>query len=446
MAAPQPTHQPERGEARTCAACSPKGEEEKDASEYISLHWSDYTPWIRPSTGVLSIELTPPASWAAALVNLHSSFPTPTRSLLSPPPTSEIISSISLVDYHRLCNWCLYWERTLTNATNIPVQLGSICHASGSEFERSFEVAFSPNFKVIDGGWSRADPNIQDNWDWITLEEGTSILENGWIRVNSACVAHEYQRRVSPDDVCSEGWLAEVNHIFNSLDIRTNHQDYFLVYGIDFRLQMLGPIENLPPGYLFLCPWTDFETNDPRRFAIPGSPGYWSMDPSGVARLSAEEARDCGFPDISTFQTVWAYSWDTEVHAGIRQFHEAKEFDLNSQDVAIELGYPLFQVSCTRDDLLAYLREIDTGNNYSESDGMSDGEDYESISADAEDTLDVEIPFDFDGEMTDGLPVVPDMEMVSFGDLDGDNQVHQGPSVPLSERLEEEEVSAMLYC
>lgn len=39
---------------------------------------------------------------------------------------------------------------------------------------------------------------------------------------------------------------------------------------------------------------------------------------------------------------------------GIRQFHEAKGFDLNSQDVAIELGYPLFQVSCTRDDLLAY--------------------------------------------------------------------------------------------
>jgi hypothetical protein len=76
---------------------------------------------------------------------------------------------------------------------------------------------------------------------------------------------------------------------------------------------------------------------------------------------------------------------------------------------------------------------------------MSDGEDYgalaqchpipdssmphpiaEPISADAADTLDVEIPFDFDGEMNDGLPVVPGMEMVSFGDLDGDNQVHQG--------------------
>ncbi|KAF7344090.1 hypothetical protein MVEN_01698700 [Mycena venus] len=391
------------------------------SAEYISLvcgrppHWSDYTPWIRPSTGVLSIELTPPASWAAALVNLHSSFPTSTRSLLSPPPTSEIIGSISLVDYHRLCNWCLYWERALINAKNLPVQLGSICHASGLEFERSFEVAFSPNFKVIDGGWSRADPNIQDNWEWITFEEGTSILENGWIRVNSACVAHEYQRRVSPHDVCSEGWLAEANHIFNSLDIRTNHQDYFLVYGIDCRLQMLGPIENLPPSYLFLCPWTEFETNDPGRITIPESPGYWSMDPSGVARLSAEEARGCGLPDISTFQTVWAYSWDTEVHAGIRQFHEAKGFDPNSQDVAIELGYPLFQVSCARDDLLAHLREIDTDNDYPESDGMSDGEDYNSISADA------------------------DMEMVSLGDLDGDNQFHQ-------ERLEEEEVSAMVYC
>ncbi|KAJ7850143.1 hypothetical protein B0H14DRAFT_3137705 [Mycena olivaceomarginata] len=322
MAAPQPTHQPERGEARTCAACSPKGEEEKvigngTSREILALrtqvntyplyvgdrrHWSDYTPWIRPSTGVLSIELTPPASWAAALVNLHS-----------------------------------------------------------SEFERSFEVAFSPNFKVIDGGWSRADPKIQDNWDWITLEEGTSILENGWIRVNSACVAHEYQRRVSPDDVCSEGWLAEANHIFNSLDIRTNHQDYFLVYGIDFRLQMLGPIENLPLAISFfvLGPILKRMNQDVLRFLDPPGTGQWIRQ---VWHALARRRRGTVGSRISVPSKQSGHIPGTRKSTlGFRQFHEAKEFDLNSQDVAIELGYPLFQVSCTHDDLLAYLREIDTG-------------------------------------------------------------------------------------
>jgi hypothetical protein len=94
---------------------------------------------------------------------------------LSPPSTFEIIGSISLAAYHRLCNWYLYWERTLTNATNLPVQLGSICHASGSEFEKSFQVAFSPNLQLIDGGWLRADPNIQDHWNlWVQLS-GSSL-------------------------------------------------------------------------------------------------------------------------------------------------------------------------------------------------------------------------------------------------------------------------------
>ncbi|KAJ6565069.1 hypothetical protein B0H10DRAFT_1694412, partial [Mycena sp. CBHHK59/15] len=71
---------------------------------------------------------------------------------------------------------------------------------------------------------------------------------------------------------------------------------------------------------------------------------YWSRDPSGAECLSAEEAKNEGFPDIEF--RVWAVggSWDAGVYTGIRQFHEAKGFDPYSQEVATELGYPLYQV------------------------------------------------------------------------------------------------------
>ncbi|KAF8214586.1 hypothetical protein K438DRAFT_882276 [Mycena galopus ATCC 62051] len=161
---------------------------------------------------------------------------------------------------------------------------------------------------------------------------------------------------------------------------------------------------------------------------------------------------------------VGALCWDSNVYDGICQFHEAKGFDPYSQDVAIELGYPLFQVSCQRDDLFAHCEsrfnkfvfsdgnpvgEVNTDEDHSESEGMSVNEDHESISANAEDALDAEISSNFNSEMNESLAVVQDVEIVkgcTSGDLDGDSQVHEEANVLVSDLLEEEEVFAMLYC
>ncbi|KAF8214609.1 hypothetical protein K438DRAFT_882760 [Mycena galopus ATCC 62051] len=227
----------------------------------------------------------------------------------------------------------------------------------------------------------------------ITYDEGTSILENGWIRcafpfpclpgnnqtsVNSACIAEEYRHWVYFDDVYSQGWLAQACHIFNSLDIKSNLEDYVLVERIWSCLHLLGPIENLPPGYLFLCPLAEFETDLPGCFVIPDCTAYWSVDPLGAERLSAEEARTLGLPEIHSWMEVWVKYWDSSDYDGIHQFHEAKGFDPYSQDVAIELGYPLFQVSCQQDDLFAHSCEVNTDEDYSESEGGSVGEDHGS--------------------------------------------------------------------
>ncbi|KAF8214429.1 hypothetical protein K438DRAFT_1926902 [Mycena galopus ATCC 62051] len=229
----------------------------------------------------------------------------------------------------------------------MPIQLGSIHHISGAEYENSLEIALSANLKLIDSGWLTEDPNTQDCWNLIKSDEGTSILENGWIRMKSACVTEEYRRCVYSDDVCSK----------------------VLVNTIRSCLHLLGPIENLPPGYLFLCPLAEFETDIPGCFAVPDCRAYWSLDPSGAEWLGAEQARTLGLPDINSWVEVWGKYWNSSDYDGICQFHKAKGFDPYSQDVAIELGYPLFQVSCEQNDLFAHYMD------YSQHEAVSVDED-----------------------------------------------------------------------
>jgi hypothetical protein len=125
-----------------------------------------------------------------------------------------------------------------------------------------------------------------------------------------------------------------------------------LVDGINYSLQLSGATDNLFFGYLFLCPLAELQAEDPTCFQIPAQPAYWSLEPSGVNRLSREVAEDLGFPAIQLQMWVGGKSWDTNVYDGIHRFHEAKGFDPYSQDVAIELGWPLVRMSCDRETLL----------------------------------------------------------------------------------------------
>ncbi|KAJ6462835.1 hypothetical protein C8R45DRAFT_791769, partial [Mycena sanguinolenta] len=71
---------------------------------------------------------------------------------------------------------------------------------------------------------------------------------------------------------------------------------------------------------------------------------YWSLDPSGVHRLSLKEATQLGFPSFEFTTKAEGCSWDSSVYEGLRQFHEARGFDPYSQDIARHLGHPLFQL------------------------------------------------------------------------------------------------------
>jgi hypothetical protein len=131
------------------------------------------------------------------------------------------------------------------------------------------------------------------------------------------------------------------------------------IYGVDYCFKLFGPTDNLFFGYLFLCPLADLQVDAPTSFRIPAQPAYWSLDPSGVKRLSGKVAKTLGFPAIQVEMYAIVQSWDASVYDGIRKFHEAKGFDPYGQEVAIALGCRPIQLSCNREALLAHRTHVE---------------------------------------------------------------------------------------
>jgi hypothetical protein len=115
------------------------------------------------------------------------------------------------------------------------------------------------------------------------------------------------------------------------------------VRSVEFKLEIWPTAEDPPMGYLFLCPRDHFQMGL-FSFRWPHCPAYWSLDPSGVERLSAEDATYLGFPSISLSTEIGGRSWDGSVYAGLCQFHQAKGFDPDTQDVARHLHHSLYQL------------------------------------------------------------------------------------------------------
>lgn len=103
-----------------------------------------------------------------------------------------------------------------------------------------------------------------------------------------------------------------------------------------------------PQGFLFLCPPKDLQIKSSSLFKWPDCPAYWSLDPLGTERLSTEDAADLGFPSVVFSMIIRGTSWDASVYAGLHQFHRAKGFDPDSQEVAWHLGDPLYELSNPR--------------------------------------------------------------------------------------------------
>jgi hypothetical protein len=75
---------------------------------------------------------------------------------------------------------------------------------------------------------------------------------------------------------------------------------------------------------------------------------YWAFDPAGLHQLTHEIAEDIGLPTPEFTIAPYGFFWEEEETNLIHEFHAAKGFDPESQDVAIAMGYPLVDIEAIK--------------------------------------------------------------------------------------------------
>jgi hypothetical protein len=71
---------------------------------------------------------------------------------------------------------------------------------------------------------------------------------------------------------------------------------------------------------------------------------YWSLDPDGIERLPQDALEELALPHIKWWTQIHSVQWSKEVYDSITKFYGTKNFGPTSQDIAIELRYPLVDV------------------------------------------------------------------------------------------------------
>ncbi|KAJ6506077.1 hypothetical protein DFH09DRAFT_1200411 [Mycena vulgaris] len=296
--------------------------------------------WIRRSTGRLSTEVAFGDS-TLSLSPLHWTTETLGSDRLgSITEPTEVISILTLDQYHAVCyeHLCGYSRYLIEfSSEKTTVRFGSIllCPA-GTQTEGSVEseIAFLSQL------------HLHDHWRGWTVRESTcpgEFMSNGWTRHTSRCVSNsDIFHTIS---LGHRGWwLSQANYIFNLLNVTSTRADYVLLYFLAFTVQVPEITNNPPDGYLFLCPVEKFQTV-PSTFSWPECTAYWSLDPSGVGRLTPEAAEKLGFPALRFYRQTQGRSWDAQVYTELDKFHQAKGFNPASQEVARHLEHPLYQLS-----------------------------------------------------------------------------------------------------
>ncbi|KAF7374189.1 hypothetical protein MSAN_00300800 [Mycena sanguinolenta] len=355
----------------------------EEISEYFwtmfEHHLSKYgrTLFIRRSTGRLCLDLVPGDTYLFGdLDTSHSSISTQQGLGFLAGENSEatIIDALPLDHYHEISLREFSTNRYVSIPPSTSVNIGSVLHCpSDDTFDDVVEIAWLPNAELPSfDGWDGSG-------DWSNFTEPTA---DGWTRLESN---HIMDTTVWLSvNVCNcRLWLSQANHIFTTLQISSDFENYGVIISfaryhfwltsqtvfveyIRFELSV-STNEAIPPGFLFLCPPHNFQTGE-CSFKWPECPAYWSLDPSGTERLTMEEATSLGFPAFQFSTRVDGFSWDASMYAGLRQFHKGKGFDPDSQDVARHLGYELYQMSGQNrtDTLFAHIEEEYSDNNGNE--------------------------------------------------------------------------------
>ncbi|KAJ7340597.1 hypothetical protein DFH08DRAFT_811810 [Mycena albidolilacea] len=278
--------------------------------------------------------------------------------LSTPHLESTIIDSLTTHQYHKICSEELvhrsqykirYWE---------PSQRQDIL-MTALENVNPGAIIFCPSKNPLGDDVDVEIATVAREIDyhigtWGDFGFGGDIMEDRWFRVTSDDVVNNPIRfcGIYSSDIA---WLSQANHVFSRLGITSNFEDYVQLFYIFVEIMVSPTIPDPPEGYLFLCPPEQFYIGSSSKW--PECPAYWSLHPSGIERLSWEDAARLGFPRIGILEYAQGHSWDSSVYEGLRQFHQAKGFDPDSQELALHLGQPLYELSSQTNTSFAHFHE-----------------------------------------------------------------------------------------
>ncbi|KAJ6464934.1 hypothetical protein C8R45DRAFT_497400 [Mycena sanguinolenta] len=318
------------------------------------LYDDECTFFIRASTGRLCADLRRSGMWP-----LRPGYDTST--LQSVNMEANVIKSLTLKQYHEICTWALSMHLYVSiSSDGVTVNFGQVVAFSAGDRSDDFLTKID-NTSSWDVTAIASIPTLEfdlDSYGW-TMERNVIAcpMENGWTRLSF--LSPWFSSRDIMDSATwldlwldtTDFWLTQANHIFTELEISSNLQHYVVWSSLSFRLDLeISSITASLPGYLFLCPPKACQVG-PSSFKIPDGAVYWSLDPSGATRLSVEQATELGFPSARLYMVLEGKSWDASVYGGLRQFHQAKGFDPETQDLARHLGHQLYK-PCNKLDVL----------------------------------------------------------------------------------------------
>ncbi|KAJ7235349.1 hypothetical protein C8J57DRAFT_1530782 [Mycena rebaudengoi] len=154
-------------------------------------------------------------------------------------------------------------------------------------------------------------------------------------------------------------WLAQANHVMEKSCLQANEYSIIVETSLTFSIwpdidefTLCGtfitetdiPMDDI---YLFLPPVNiDVSGSHTALLSPPEGHGayHWAFDPQGLQRLPEDTWEQLGLPRVHFHASLDAVQWGRTDYDLIGSFHSAKGFEPNSQDVAIELGYPLVDV------------------------------------------------------------------------------------------------------
>ncbi|KAJ7062245.1 hypothetical protein C8F01DRAFT_1284711 [Mycena amicta] len=265
---------------------------------------------------------------------------------------SEIVASMSLSGYHEICR---EWQATvILTFGHKNVTVGTIHQVT----QHGTGIGDYPEIASCNVGDLK-----YEEWHTARQLEGFKMV-SGWTRVENVA-SWPITSRCSSSQA-SQNWLTQANYVFDRLKIESTFEDYAMIEMVCYILDKDPGFEReIPPGYLFLCPVTDLQSDKPGQSQSLDDAAYWSLDPMGANRMSAEEAEAAGFPRLCCTVAVEVCNWDDTVYIGLRTFHTGKGFDPSSQDLARHLGYQLYEVSSIidSDNLFAHgVEETDAAD------------------------------------------------------------------------------------